>query len=165
MDKPLISVIIPVYNVEAYLRECVESVVAQTYENLEIILVDDGATDGSGSLCDELAATDGRISVIHKRNGGLSDARNAGLRKSTSGLISFIDSDDFVSPIFIEALYAAMAGMGTKIAAVSGGHNFHDGDEVVLEQSLSAVAPVYPRGPGARPVPGRPLLRGPREHV
>ena len=93
---PLVSVVIPVYNVEPYLHECVKSVVEQTYTNIEIILVDDGSTDNSGTLCDEFALSDSRICVFHKKNGGLSDARNYGIRQSHGSLISFIDSDDYV---------------------------------------------------------------------
>lgn len=88
------SVIIPVYNVHAYLQRCVESVQQQTYKALEIILVDDGSTDGSGLLCDELVMQDSRIQVIHKANGGLSDARNAGLHAATGDYVLFLDSDD-----------------------------------------------------------------------
>lgn len=95
MDKK-ISVIIPVYNIVDYLRECVESVLSQTYHNLEIILVDDGSTDGSGELCDRFAKLDNRVRVIHKENGGASDARNAGLDRVTGDYISFIDGDDYI---------------------------------------------------------------------
>lgn len=89
-----LSIIIPVYNVEPYLHACVESVLAQTYQDLQIILVDDGSTDGSGELCDKLAQHDNRIQVIHKPNGGLSDARNAGLKVATGDYVAFLDSDD-----------------------------------------------------------------------
>lgn len=101
-----ISVIIPVYGVEDFLCECVDSVLNQTYPNLEIILVDDGSPDNSGQICDAYAGKDSRIKVIHKRNGGLSDARNAGLDISTGQYISFVDSDDKVHPQFIELLYS-----------------------------------------------------------
>ena len=94
--KALISVIIPVYNVENYLRRCLDSVVNQTYKNLEIILVDDGSTDSSGAICDEYALKDDRIKVIHKENGGLSSARNTGLDLMTGEYIAFVDSDDFI---------------------------------------------------------------------
>lgn len=93
----LISVIIPVYNVEPYLKKCLDSVVAQTYKEIEIILVDDGSTDGSGLICDEYAARDKRIKVIHKQNGGLSDARNVGLERCGGRYVTFIDSDDYVA--------------------------------------------------------------------
>lgn len=138
---PLISVIVPVYGVEAYLHQCVDSIIAQSYENLEIILVDDGSPDKCPSICDEYAACDRRVSVIHKQNGGLSDARNAGLAAAHGEYVSFIDSDDYVSPIFIEALYRAMTTLNTKIAAVPGGHPFHDEDKVDLQVELSAVMP------------------------
>ena len=97
-----ISVIIPVYNVEKYLKRCLDSVVNQTYKNLEIILIDDGSTDKSGNICDEYAAKDKRIIVIHKENGGLSDARNKGLDICTGDYISFIDSDDWIENGFYE---------------------------------------------------------------
>jgi glycosyltransferase involved in cell wall biosynthesis len=93
--NPLISVIIPVYKVEAYLRQCVDSVLNQTYQNLEIILVDDGSPDNCPKICDEYAVNDKRVKVIHKINGGLSDARNAGLNASTGEFILFLDSDDY----------------------------------------------------------------------
>ena len=87
MMKERISVIVPVYNVEQYLEKCVNSIINQTYKNLEIILVDDGATDSSGELCDKLAAIDNRIKVYHKENGGLSDARNYGVERATGDYI------------------------------------------------------------------------------
>lgn len=101
---PLISVIIPVYRVEAYLDRCVESVVRQTDTNLEIILVDDGSPDRSGEICDDWAKKDARIRVIHKENGGLSDARNAGLAIAAGEYIGFVDSDDRLDPRFFEIL-------------------------------------------------------------
>lgn len=101
---PLVSIIIPVYNVEEYLRECVDSVINQTYKNLEIILVDDGSTDSSGRICDEYAATDNRISVIHQKNGGLSVARNTGIETSNGDYIYFLDSDDYIDPNTIESI-------------------------------------------------------------
>ena len=90
-----ISFIIPVYNVESYLRQCVESLTHQTYRDIEIILADDGSPDGSPQLCDKLASEDSRIKVIHKENGGLSDARNAGLLAATGEYVVFVDGDDF----------------------------------------------------------------------
>lgn len=101
----LISVIVPVYNVEAYLRRCIDSILAQTYVNLEIILVDDGSTDMCGAICDEYAEKDDRIKVIHKENGGLSDARNAGLNAFTGKYVTFIDSDDWIEKEFIGYLH------------------------------------------------------------
>jgi len=91
-----ISGIITVYNVRPYLRKCIDSVITQSYRNMEIIVVDDGSTDGSGTICDEYAGKDPRIIVIHKENGGLSSARNAGLDIATGDLIAFVDSDDWL---------------------------------------------------------------------
>lgn len=105
IDTKLVSVIIPIYNVEKYLDRCVQSVVKQTYKNLEIILVDDGSPDNCPELCDEWKKADSRIKVIHKKNGGLSDARNAGLDIATGEYIAFVDSDDYVHPQYIEILY------------------------------------------------------------
>lgn len=97
----MVSVIIPVYNVQHYLARCLDSVLAQSYNNLEIIVVDDGSTDASGTMCDDYAARDSRVKVIHKSNGGLSSARNAGLDAMTGDWVTFIDSDDFVHPDYV----------------------------------------------------------------
>ena len=105
-NQALISVIIPVYNVEEYLRECVDSVINQTYKNLEIILVDDGSTDSSGSICDEYIDMDERVTVIHQKNGGLSDARNTGLSHSIGKYVYFLDSDDYIAENTFETLLA-----------------------------------------------------------
>ncbi|MBW3091105.1 glycosyltransferase family 2 protein [Bifidobacterium miconisargentati] len=105
---PLVSIIIPVYKVERYLDECVASVTAQTYPNLEILLVDDGSPDRCPAMCDAWAAKDGRIKVIHKPNGGLSDARNAGIAKATGAYIYFADSDDTVAPTLVQDCLDAM---------------------------------------------------------
>ena len=91
-----ISVIVPIYNVEPYLKKCIDSIINQTYKNLEIILVDDGSPDNCGQICDDYAKKDTRIKVIHKKNGGLSDARNAGLEVCTGNFLSFVDSDDWI---------------------------------------------------------------------
>ena len=91
MEASLISVIVPVYNIKEYLPRCVESIIYQTYNNLEILLVDDGSTDGTGALCDELAQKDSRIRVFHKKNGGSSSARNLGLREAKGELVAFVD--------------------------------------------------------------------------
>ena len=97
MNNPYFSIIVPVYNVEEYLPQCVKSIVRQTYKNFEIILVDDGANDKSGEICDQFAKKDERIRVIHKQNGGLSSARNAGIKKAVGKYIIFVDSDDYWS--------------------------------------------------------------------
>ena len=96
--KPLISVVVPVYNVEKYLDKCVQSIRAQSLPQLEILLVDDVSTDGSGAMCDSCAKEDDRIRVIHKENGGLADARNRGIDEAAADLVAFIDSDDFIEP-------------------------------------------------------------------
>lgn len=113
----LISVIVPVYNVEHYLDRCVESIVNQTYKNLEIILVDDGSPDNCPAMCDAWAEKDSRIKVIHKKNGGLSDARNAGMMEATGQLMGFIDSDDWIEPDMYELLYDRLRKDGSDIAA------------------------------------------------
>ena len=106
--KPLLSIVVPIYKVEEYLPVCIDSLVAQTYGNLEIILVDDGSPDGCGAICDAYAAKDPRIKVIHKKNGGVSSARNAGLGAVTGELIGFVDGDDFVEPDMYQRLYDYM---------------------------------------------------------
>lgn len=103
--NPLISIIIPVYNVEGYVDYCIKSVINQTYKDLEIILIDDGSKDNSGKICDEWNLKDQRIIVIHKKNGGLSDARNTGIEIATGKYITFIDSDDYILPNYIQYLY------------------------------------------------------------
>lgn len=108
MNKPLISVIIPVYKVEDYLHQCVDSILGQTYQNLEVILVDDGSPDGCGAICDAYKAQDSRVKVIHKENGGISSSRNAGLAAVTGELIAFVDGDDFVEANLYERLYTQM---------------------------------------------------------
>ena len=114
--QPLISVIIPVYNQEEYLSTAIESVLAQTHRNLEVILVDDGSTDGSGRICDDYAARDPRVRVIHQQNGGLSAARNAGLDIAGGEWLAFIDADDAVGPRYLSSLLEAACACGTSIA-------------------------------------------------
>ena len=108
---PLISVIVPVYNIMDYLPRCVQSLGQQTYRNLEILLVDDGSTDGTGQLCDRLAAQDGRIRVLHKENGGTSSARNMGIEKALGEFLGFVDSDDYVEPDMYMQLYRGERGL------------------------------------------------------
>ena len=112
----LISIIVPVYNVEQYLKRCIDSIINQTYRNLEIILVDDGATDNSGKLCDELAKLDNRIKVYHKKNGGLSDARNYGVERAIGDYIGFVDSDDYIDAEMYEKLYEAIKKEDVDVA-------------------------------------------------
>lgn len=113
--KDLISVIIPVYKVEEYLGRCVNSILEQLYNNLEIILVDDGSPDNCGRICDEYAKKDDRVKVIHKKNGGLSDARNVGINEATGKYLVFVDSDDYVTNDYISYLYNIMKGSDSDI--------------------------------------------------
>lgn len=107
MDREMISIITAVYNIEDYLPRCVDSILAQTYTDLEIILVDDGSTDHSGEICDDYAGRDERIKVIHKENGGLSDARNAGMDAAAGAYIGFVDGDDWIEPGMYRTMYEA----------------------------------------------------------
>ena len=121
MDKPVVSVIVPIYKVEPYLRKCLDSITSQTYRNLEIILVDDGSPDNCGKICDEYAAGDNRIKVIHKSNGGLSSARNVGLENAGgSGWIMWVDPDDWIEPDMTEYLLGKAGEYGADV--VSCGH-------------------------------------------
>lgn len=104
-DCDLISIIVPVYNVELYIKNCVKTIINQTYKNIEIILIDDGSTDNSGKACDELAQTDKRIITIHKKNDGVSSARNAGLDIASGNFVTFVDADDTIKPDFIQTLH------------------------------------------------------------
>lgn len=114
----LVSVIVPIYNVEKYIHKCVDSILGQTYRNLEIILVDDGSPDGCPKICDEYSELDSRIKVIHKPNGGLSDARNAGLDMATGEYVTFIDSDDWYAEDAIEILVGVMLQNDVSIACM-----------------------------------------------
>lgn len=114
--EDLISVVVPVYNVEDYLKACLDSVLRQSYKNLEIILVDDGSTDKSGSICEEYAKLDFRLHVIHKENGGLSDARNKGLECATGKYVVFIDSDDVVNEEYVSYLYSLITEGKSEIS-------------------------------------------------
>lgn len=127
MEMPLISVIVPVYNVEAYLDRCVQSIVDQTYKNLEIILVDDGSPDNCPVLCDAWAEKDSRVKVVHKQNGGLSDARNAGMAMATGELMGFVDSDDWITPDMYQHLHDLMAADHSDIAACGAEMVWEDG--------------------------------------
>lgn len=117
--ETLVSIIVPVYKVEKYLRQCVESVLAQTYSCWELILVDDGSPDSSGRIADEFARRDSRVRVIHQKNAGPSAARNAGLDSANGELITFIDSDDIISPEYLSALLMMLQTTGADIATVA----------------------------------------------
>lgn len=117
INDDLISVIIPVYKVEKYFDKCIESVINQSYRNLEIILVDDGSPDNCPAMCDNWAKKDNRIKVIHKTNGGLSDARNAGMAVATGEFMGFVDSDDWISSDMYQQLHELLTADGSDIAA------------------------------------------------
>lgn len=136
MNMEKISVIVPVYKVEPYLRQCLDSILAQTYQNFELILVDDGSPDNCGAICDEYAEKDSRITVIHQENGGLSAARNAGLdwmfANSDSGWLTFVDSDDVLAPIMLETLYKEAVKHQADIA-ITRSVAFFDDDQLEKE--------------------------------
>ena len=146
---PLISVIVPIYKVERYLAKCVHSILNQTYTNLEVILVDDGSPDGCGAICDDFAKTDHRVRVIHKKNGGLSDARNAGIEIATGDYFSFVDSDDWLD----RDAYAAMLDVMEKYQAkiVCAGRYDEDEHTGLAEVGLCPEREEF--------VPGKELVR------
>ena len=115
-EKPLLSIIVPVYDVEKYLQKCIDSILAQTLTDFELILVEDGSPDNCPALCDAAAAKDARIRVIHQKNGGLSAARNAGLDVARGEWIGFVDSDDYIAPEMYETLYKAVQSTGADLA-------------------------------------------------
>ncbi len=137
---PLLTIIVPVYNILEYLPRCVHSITAQTYKNLEILLVDDGSTDGTGELCDELAKEDARIRVIHKENGGSSSARNLAIEQAKGEYLGFVDSDDYISPDMYERLYEGISEYGVSVAQIGR-------DEIDTEGNLLpniCEPPVHP---------------------
>lgn len=131
----MISVIVPVYNVEKYLERCVKSIAAQTYKDLEILLIDDGSTDKSGEMCDEFLQTDSRIKVFHKQNGGLSDARNYGIEHSAGEFISFVDSDDYIDEKMLETLHRLITENDADLAVCSAMDVF-EGKEVTQVKEI-----------------------------
>lgn len=133
MDK-LISVIVPIYNVEKYLTKCIESIINQTYKNLEIILVDDGSPDNCPTICDEYAKKDSRIKVIHKKNGGLSDARNAGLDIATGEYVMFIDSDDFIDIDMMKSMMNNMIDNNVDLVVCNIKYIYDNGEKVKYNQ-------------------------------
>ncbi|MBR0460456.1 glycosyltransferase [Candidatus Saccharibacteria bacterium] len=130
MKTPLISIIVPVYNVALYLPKCLNSLTAQTYKNLEIILIDDGSTDSSSKLCDDYANEHKGVKVIHQKNQGLSAARNAGLKVATGDFVAFIDSDDTVLPDYTEYLYKLTDKYHTQLAITATEEIFPDGHTI-----------------------------------
>lgn len=136
----LVSVVVPVFNVQDYLCKCIDSILVQTHDNMEILLVDDGSTDASPVICDEYAERDQRVNVIHKDNGGLSDARNCGLARCTGDWVSFIDSDDYVSPVWLETLLHAALSCGCRMSGIRYEGVFQDGLPFETEQSSFNVS-------------------------
>lgn len=129
-----LSIIVPIYNVEKYLKKCIDSILEQTYKNLEIILIDDGSTDNSGKICDEYENKDCRIKVIHKKNGGLSDARNYGISIATGDYLGFIDSDDVIDRDMYEILYEKITQYNADIA-ICGFKKFFEGENIEYKKS------------------------------
>ena len=152
MNQPLVSVIVPCYNVEQYLSKCIDSILNQTYHNLEVWLVDDGSPDRCGEICDEYAQKDARIKVIHKKNGGLSDARNVALDVMTGEYVVCVDSDDYITPTHIEGLYHLIEKYGAEVA-VNNSCNFLEGttphpakkaeNDIVFDSGLKAVEAMF----------------------
>ncbi len=133
VEEELISVIVPVYNVEKYLPACLDSLVAQTYRNLEVILVDDGATDSSGKICDEYAQKDPRFQVIHKANAGVAMARNSGLDRATGAYVSFVDSDDWLENNTYQVLYQGLKQYQAECSVGRCVHVVDDGKGLTYE--------------------------------
>lgn len=135
----LISIVVPVYNIAEYLSECIESIMSQTYRNIEIIIVDDGSTDGTSELCDELSLQDSRIVVIHQTNGGVSSARNCGIDTARGQYITFIDGDDWVEKNYIEVLYNSIKKGDADISAVGFIYQYPNGEEKILNITEKSV--------------------------
>ena len=129
-DNPMISVIVPVYNIVPYIRRCIESILNQTYKNLEIILVDDGSTDASGETCDEYAKNDSRIRVIHKKNGGLVSARKAGIAKASGVYATYVDGDDWIEPNMYAELIKKIGDADIIVSGVHRDYKTHSICEV-----------------------------------
>lgn len=140
--QDLISVIIPVYRVENYLKECVDSVLAQSYQNLEIILVEDGSPDKCGEICEQYKKAEKRVSVIHKKNGGLSDARNAGLDQAAGEFVLFIDSDDWIHKEMVEILYHNLREEEADISYCTF-QEFFDGDKPPRSDAKAGQKEIY----------------------
>lgn len=136
----MITIILPVYNCEDYLQEAIDSVFSQTYTDWELILVDDGSTDSSGKICEKAARKSSRVTVIHKTNGGISSARNAGLKRMRGNYVTFLDSDDILHPLFLEILYKGAEEYGCDIVC-GGMKNFTGyGSKILLNAHLDVVS-------------------------
>ena len=126
-EKPLISVVMPVYNKTEYLPDCMETLLSQTYSNLEILLVDDGSTDGTAQMCDDYAGKDPRVRALHKENGGVSDARNYGIAHASGEYITQVDPDDTVDPTYVEYLYDLLVKYDAPMSLCQHRVLFHNG--------------------------------------
>lgn len=135
VNKPMLSIIVPIYNVESYLIECVDSILKSTYMDYELLLIDDGSLDKSGDICDEFAQKDTRIKVFHKPNGGVSSARNLGLDNANGEWVTFIDADDHISPTFIESLMLPTLEHKNLDFVQGGCTNWSGGKPVGINQS------------------------------
>lgn len=143
-DDTLVSVIVPVFNVKPFLRRCVGSVLHQSHSNLDVILIDDGSTDGSSEVCDDLAREDARIRVIHQQNGGLSHARNVGVGVARGSVLTFLDSDDWIHPSMVATLLRSAAQTGAEVACCHFARVWQD-DESVM--ALASDCPAVLEGP------------------
>ena len=126
-----VSVIVPVFNVEKYLRQCLDSILQQTYQNLEIIIINDGSTDGSDAICREYAGKDSRISYFAKENTGISDTRNVGIRQATGEYVTFVDSDDWVEHTYVEELHDKLKAYDADIA-ITNYYLFNEADSLFI---------------------------------
>ncbi|MCC4122244.1 glycosyltransferase [Enterococcus faecalis] len=135
---PKISIIVPVYNVEKYLEKCVRSILAQTFTDFELILVDDGSPDSSGAMCDQFAEKDQRVKVIHKENGGLSDARNAGIELATGEYLGFVDSDDYIADDMYELLYTNIVKEDADLS-ICGIYDVYEGKEPIVKSLIQGT--------------------------
>ena len=131
----LISIIVPVYNIEKYVAKCLETIRNQTYTNIEVIVVDDGSTDNSGVICDTIASLDNRINVFHRKNEGLSTARNFGIDKANGKYVVFIDGDDQVDSLLIKHLYSLVNDDNAQIGICDLAHSYDDSEIVYKEES------------------------------
>jgi glycosyltransferase involved in cell wall biosynthesis len=147
---PLISIIVPVYNVSQYLSQCIESVLAQTYENFELILIDDGSTDGSGKICDEYAEKDIRLKVEHQHNLGVSATRNRGIQLSRGSYLTFIDADDWVETNYLEILFSNMHEFGLSVCkfTINNNSNMKEDNILKLDRRESYLSICNSRGMG-----------------
>ena len=140
----LVSVIVPVYNVEAYVGQCIDSILCQTYPAFELLLIDDGSTDQSGRICREAAASDGRVQYYKKENGGLSDARNYGMERAKGEYLTFIDSDDYVEETYLETLLELCVNWSAGISCVDFAMLGRKGDRKGLEHCTGREECLHP---------------------